>query len=79
MNKQTDDDELDEFEKLEFARDLADMAEIMSKLRPEDFEKEFEELCAGMEFTDDDPDHEAFRRFLMQGARWARALKKYEQ
>ena len=78
MNKQTDDkdDELDEFEKLEFTRDLVEIGEIMAELNPEDFEKEFEELRRGLKI--DDP--EKFRRFLKRDIPWARrVLKKYEQ
>jgi hypothetical protein len=76
----TDEDELDEFEELQLARDLVEIAGLMMKLSPEEFEKEFEDLCSGLEFTGCDLDHETFRKFLKQGAPWGRAvLRKYKQ
>jgi hypothetical protein len=79
MSKQPD-DELDEFETLQMARNLVKLAETMMKLSPEEFEKELEELCAELEYVDDDPDREALKEFLRYGAPWGRTvLRKYKQ
>jgi hypothetical protein len=72
MKKQPDDDEAFQAN-LELMRELVELGELMAKLSPEDFEKEFEELCAVF-------NPEALRRFLKHDIPWVRALlRKYEQ